>query len=392
MAVTSPQLFATPNDCFLAAELIRSGRGPLAIDTERASGYRYDDRAFLIQMHRRDAGTILIDPEGHREAVTEAFAQLLGELDWIVHASPSDLPSLAALGLYPGGLFDTELAGRLAGLTKVNLAAMVERFTGVTLEKGHGAEDWSTRPLPTEWLRYAADDVVYLIDLAESMTELLDGAGKLAIAEQEFEYIMAEHRHPPSECTWRDVKGASTLRAPKQLAVLRHLHEVRDSLGRRDDIAPTRLLATKTMVDLARTLPRKPADLSQVNGGHRLRGRRASMWLEQIAQAVRTDPAEWPTPESRHHTVPSRTAWPESDPESWEIYCSVRNDITDLAERISIPVENLLKPALLRAAVWHTAAGGRVSSAEQLRRYLHEHSAREWQIELVAPLIGARVF
>ena len=186
-------LATTPAGYRRAAETLAAGRGPFAIDTERASAYRYDDRAFVVQIYRRDAGTFLLAPEGHREEFESILAPVVGGGDWIVHAAPEDLPSLSELGLYPGTLFDTALAGRIAGFDKPNLAAMVEEFCGVTLEKGHGREDWSEVPLPDEWLDYAAEDVIYLNDLAEAQAELLADTDKLAIADEEFAFIVAEY-------------------------------------------------------------------------------------------------------------------------------------------------------------------------------------------------------
>lgn len=390
--MTFGQLVDDPADFPAVAAALRAGRGPVAVDTERASGYRYDDRAFLVQLHRRDAGVFLIDPKGRRPAVTAAFADVLAELDWVVHAAPTDLPCLAQLGLHPRALFDTELAGRLAGMAKVNLAAMTEEFLGRRLAKGHGAEDWSARPLPAEWLRYAAEDVLYLLDLAEVLAEVLDAQDKLGFAEEEFAHILRRHRAPAPASGWRDVKGAGTLRGGEQLAVLRHLFEIRDSIGRRDDIAPTRILATKTMVDLSRRLPRVPAELKRIGGGHRLKGERGRFWLEQINDARRSDPDTWPEPAPRRTGRPSKSAWPEAHPASWQLYCAVRDDVAQLAQSTGIPVENLLKPELLREAAWEIAGSGTVRIPEQLRTQLRGQGAREWQIELVAPLLAARAF
>ena len=154
-----PELADTPSSIRAAADRLAGGIGPIAVDTERASGFRYDDRAFLLQLRRARAGTVLIDPEGRRDLVTAELAPVLNSEEWVLHAAASDLPSLAMLGLHPSRLFDTELAGRLAGFEKVNLAAMIHEVFDYELAKGHGAEDWSTRPLPGAWLNYAALDV-----------------------------------------------------------------------------------------------------------------------------------------------------------------------------------------------------------------------------------------
>lgn len=174
-----PPLLSTPGEFTAAADLLASGTGPFAIDTERASGFRYDDRAFLIQIRRRGSGTLLFDPEQFRPELTQALKPVLNGQEWIIHAASTDLPSLAWLDLHPGLLFDTELAGRLAGFDHVNLAAMVEQIFDLHLLKGHGSEDWSKRPLPESWLNYAALDVEMLLELADVMAEILDQQGKL---------------------------------------------------------------------------------------------------------------------------------------------------------------------------------------------------------------------
>lgn len=164
-----------------------AGSGPVAVDAERASGYRYGQRAYLVQLRREGAGSALIDPvacpdlSGLGEAVSGA--------EWVLHAATQDLPCLRGIGMIPTTLFDTELAGRLAGFPRVGLGAMVESVLGFVLEKGHSAVDWSTRPLPEPWLRYAALDVELLVDLRDALEKELDRQGKLEWARQEFDAI-----------------------------------------------------------------------------------------------------------------------------------------------------------------------------------------------------------
>src|SRR5699024_10243717 len=124
----TPPLLTTPAQFEAAADVLAGGSGPFAIDTERASGFRYDDRAFLIQIRRRGAGTLLFDPESRSPELSRSLGPVLNGQEWIIHAAATDLPSLAWLDLRPGTLFDTELAGRLAGFELVNLAAMVEQI------------------------------------------------------------------------------------------------------------------------------------------------------------------------------------------------------------------------------------------------------------------------
>ena len=164
-----------------AAKLLATGHGPFAIDAERASGFRYSNRAYLVQIRRNGAGTVLIDPVGHGAdpmATMAPVVEVLAEDEWVLHAADQDLPCLAELGMTPPALYDTELAGRLAGFDRVNLAAMVERLLGLQLTKGHGAADWSKRPLPPDWLNYAALDVEVLLELRTRDRGVTRGPGQ----------------------------------------------------------------------------------------------------------------------------------------------------------------------------------------------------------------------
>lgn len=386
-----PEVADTPTAFARAAVELDAGIGPIAIDTERASGFRYDDRAFLLQLRRNGTGTLLIAPEGHRQAVTEAFAGVLNSAEWVLHAAASDLPSLAMLGFRPARLFDTELAGRLAGVERVNLAAMIEHFFGYRLAKGHGAEDWSAHPLPEEWLAYAALDVELLLELAEAMAELLDQQGKLEFAEQEFAYLLDAYSVAPAPVTWRDIKGVGSLRRPEQLNVARHLWETREDLAVAEDRAVSRILANKVLVEIARTLPTDRRDLSSIRGFPYRHPYATRFWFEELVQARRVPAERWPEPLPRRAAVPSRPLWQKEFPDSWEVYAEIREELGALTEDTGIPLENLLRPAVVREAVWAATETAEISSPVQLREWLRQHDARPWQIELISPLLVASI-
>lgn len=389
-----PRVLSTPADFSAAATALAAGQGPVAIDTERASGFRYDDRAFLVQIRRRNVGTLLLDPEGVRPAFTQAFAPVLNGLDWIIHAAPSDLPSLAWLGLYPGTLFDTELAGRLAGFDHVNLAAMTEMLLDVHLAKGHGAEDWSQRPLPADWLAYAALDVELLLELGDTMAEVLDAQGKLDWATQEFDHIVATHATitGPSESTWRDLKGISTLARPEQLAVARELWMTRESIAVAEDRAVSRILPNKVLVEVARTVPRTGRDLARVKGFPARRRSAVRFWGEVIDRALNSHPRTWPQRERQPRGVPSRQAWANEYPDSYARYATARELIDELSAELEIPTENILRPATLREVAWSVTSGCELRSPLELPDMLRAHDARNWQIELTSPILQDTLF
>ena len=110
-----------------------AGEGPVAFDAGRASGYRYSQRAYLVQLRREGAGTALVDPIDIDDVTP--LAEALTGPEWILHAATQDLPCLRELGLAPTSLFDTELAGRLLGYPRVGLATLVEEITGFRLRR-----------------------------------------------------------------------------------------------------------------------------------------------------------------------------------------------------------------------------------------------------------------
>ncbi|HEY4557198.1 MAG TPA: ribonuclease D, partial [Enteractinococcus sp.] len=139
-----PPVIDTEAQLHHAAEKLRAGSGPVAVDTERASGYRYGQRAFLIQLKREGDTIWLIDPEALDDL--QPIQDALSGVEWILHAAIQDLPSLGQAGLWPDRLFDTELAGRLLGYHRVSLSALLEYKLNITLAKEHSAADWSIRP------------------------------------------------------------------------------------------------------------------------------------------------------------------------------------------------------------------------------------------------------
>ena len=266
-------------------EGLAAGSGPVAIDAERASGYRYGQAAYLVQLRRADIGTVLIDPRELPDLA--ALGAAIGTDEWVLHAASQDLPCLAELGLRPERVFDTELAGRLLGYARVGLGAIVEEVLGLSLEKGHSAADWSTRPLPEPWLRYAALDVEVLVELRDVLAAQLDEQGKREWAEQEFAAIVAAPPTPPRVDPWRRTSGLHRVRKRRQLAVVRSLWERRDEVARRRDIAPGRVLPDSAIVAAALASPRTEEDLVAlpVWGGRSMR-RQTSTWLPAITAAL----------------------------------------------------------------------------------------------------------
>ncbi len=275
-----------------AAEALAQGQGPVAVDAERASGFRYGQRAFLVQLKREDSGIWLIDPEAFDALEPLApIQEALGDAEWILHASTQDLPCLEEVGMQPTRLFDTEHAARLAGLPKVGLGAVVENLLGLRLAKEHSAADWSRRPLPEDWLRYAALDVELLVELREELSQLLDDQGKTEWAEQEFEYLRTfKPAQQPPEDRWRRTSGLNRLKSPRKLAVLRELWNVRESLAESKDVAPGHLIPDSALIAAADAQPRTVPQLLDVQGFHgRAAKKEARRWLAAVQVGARSD-------------------------------------------------------------------------------------------------------
>ena len=379
-----PALTVTDDEIASAAELLASGHGPFAVDAERASGFRYSNRAYLIQIRRAGAGTVLVDPLGGDGDAIEALrpiAGVLGTDTWILHAADQDLPCLAEVGMVPPALYDTELAGRLAGYDRVNLAAMVRRLLGLGLAKGHGAADWSKRPLPTAWLNYAALDVEVLLDLRDAVAQVLAGQGKTRWAEEEFQYLRTADPAPPRRDRWRRTSGIHKVRDPRALAAVRELWTVRDEIARRRDIAPGRILPDSSIIEAALADPKTVADLTAlpVFGGPRQR-RSAETWLGALARG--RDHPEPPSPPEPTTGLPPVSRWHRRKPEAAARLQAVRDGLAELSERVAVPTENLVPPELVRRLCWDWHAGVDIDA------FLREGGARPWQRELVVPVVA----
>ncbi|MGE2727946.1 HRDC domain-containing protein [Mycolicibacterium vaccae] len=382
-----PDVSASRGEISRAAELLASGSGPFAVDAERASGFRYSNRAYLIQIRRRDAGTVLIDPVSHGGDSLEVLApvaEVLSTDEWVLHAADQDLPCLAEVGMRPTSLYDTELAGRLANFDRVNLAAMVERMLGLRLTKGHGAADWSKRPLPDDWLNYAALDVEVLAELRDAIAAVLEEQGKTEWARQEFEYLRTFEASPTRRDRWRRTSGIHKVRDPRALAAVRELWTTRDQIARRRDIAPGRILPDSAIIAAATADPDTAEKLTAlpIFGGSRQR-RSAGVWLDALARA-RT--AERPPAQEPSTGPPPASRWARRKPEAAARLEAAKAALAELSERVGVPAENLLSPDTVRRLCWDWAPVGDTEAA--VDEFLQSCSARPWQRELTVPVLA----
>lgn len=381
-----PDLLSSPDEFARAAERLAAGTGPIALDTERASGYRYSQRAYLIQIRRTGSGSFLLDPIEHPGALAPLIEVMDGP-EWILHAADQDLPCLTELHFHCDTLFDTELAGRLLNLPKVNLAAMVAEFLDLGLAKGHGAADWSHRPLPDEWLNYAALDVEVLVELRDAMQQALIDADRLDWALQEFDYELRKPPPPPRPDRWRRTSNIHTLRDQRQLAIVRELWTAREELAARRDVAPGRVLPDSAIITAATAAPESAAALARlpVFGGPRQR-RQSDVWMAAITRARELDPRDLPPRKQTAGGPPPFNRWEQRNPVAAARAHEVRPTVKELAQTNDLPAENLLAPDLVRQLCWE---GTDSDDPSAVADWLADRGARPWQRDLTAAPIAA---
>lgn len=367
-----------------AADQLHGGHGSFGVDAERASGYTYFPSAYLIQVSRRGSGTFVIDPT--RVSDFQPLRDAMQGEEWILHSAVADLDSLRERGLDPQQLFDTELAARLLGFERVNLGAIASEVLGVQLAKAHSASDWSKRPLPQPWLEYAALDVSLLPDLRDRLAEQLEATGKRHIAAQEFEAVLDKPAKPEPREPWRRLSGITSIKDRQGLAVARELWLARDEFARSVDVAPRRLLPDASIVAAALQLPRTADELAR-NKEFKGRASRSELqrWWTAVLRGKKTDeqPPLKPPPSGE---LPHHRFWEKKRPEAFVRLQHARHALELEAQRLEMPLENLLTPALLRAVAWDPP---QPPSDEAIAQRLSELGARPWQIQATAQLIAS---
>ena len=380
-----PSVVASPTALATAADQLAAGRGPVAVDAERASSFRYGHRAYLVQLRRAQAGTVLIDPVGCPDLSLVEVA--LGNAEWVVHAAGQDLPCLAEVGLHPPALFDTELAGRLAGLPRVGLATMVESLLGKHMEKSHSAADWSRRPLPEPWLRYAALDVEVLLELRDLLKLELSRQGKLEWARQEFEHVRTTPPRLATADRWRRTSGMHRIRNRRQLAVVRAMWQTRDRLAEAADLSPTRLLPDASIVHVAL---HQPTDEKVLAGCAEFIGRGSRRhlhaWWSAISQALELSDEQLPALTRRCGGPPPTHRWHGRDPNAAERLAAAKATVAELADAHGLPAENLIPPDAVRRLAWEPPDE---PAPDVVAAHLRDSGARAWQVAVVATPLSA---
>jgi len=243
-----------------------SGVREIALDTEGASFHRFIDRIYLLQITTRD-GSAIIDPLPI--GMPKRLGALLEDpdIEVVFHDADYDLRLLHQdYGWHVNTIFDTRVAAQLLGIKAFGLAALLEQFFAVKLDKKHQRADWSLRPLTQGMLDYAAQDTRHLLDLRDELKTRLDKLGRADWAREEFERLEGTRweEADDSQAFFR-IKGARDL-TRRELALLRELVPWRDSVARDVDRATFRVMGNEVLLDIARTAPRSVRALSSLKG------------------------------------------------------------------------------------------------------------------------------
>ena len=371
-----------------AVATLASSKGSIAIDAERASGFKYSQRAYLVQLRAADTDIFLIDPVATTETVSSKefadLASLMKDREWILHAATQDLPCLNEVGLYPGAIFDTELAGRLAGQPRVGLGALTESLLQFRLAKEHSAADWSTRPLPDAWLNYAALDVDVLHELKTEVEAILSKQGKLEWAKQEFDALLSFRPKPQKLDRWRGITGLHKVQDRTSLEIARQLWLSREALAQKMDVAPGRLIPDSSILVAATEKPKTRPELAAMKSfSGRASRSYLDTWWEAIQSALKSTDLPALKPE-KTDALPNHRNWINKFPEADRRLKYAKASLVELSEKKLVPLENLLTPELLRQVSFSPPEN---LTVQGLSEKLKNLGARQWQVELTAGLI-----
>jgi len=358
---------------------------PIAIDAERASGFRYGQKAYLIQIAVENESIYLIDPISSfsREA-WEAFTAAANSKPWIIHAATQDLTCLAEIGLVPTALLDTELAARLLGLPRVALGTITEHYLSIKLAKEHSAVDWSERPLPRSWLDYAALDVDVLAELWACVEKDLVSKDRMSIAIEEFNHLLIPVVKEPKTVRWRSITGLHEIKDQRSLTIAKYLWEAREDLAISRDIAPGRLIPDSSIVAAIKANPKSKSELASLRTFYGKASRTfIDVWWKAFADGTKTKTMVELRPKSTG--IPNHRNWPQKFPLAHARLMTCKAMLATLAEEISIPVENIISPEVVRALCFEPPSELNRDSIESA---LAQRRVRPWQISAITELLA----
>ncbi len=348
----------------------------LAVDAERASGFRYSQRAYLVQF-ATSKQIFLIDPTCFSETELAELARVVSAKTWLLHSATQDLPCLAEIGILPTDIFDTELAARLCGFEKFGLGSLALELLDFEMAKEHSAADWSIRPIKQEMLIYAALDVDVMHELQEKLQQKLEELERQDWAKAEFEKLLTFKPKPAAKEAWRNLPGISKVKDKRRLQIAAALYSVRDEIARAQDIAPGRLIPDRSIMAAVNQLPTSKKDLAS-NREFQGRASRSMLteWWDAIANSTSLEISEV---ELDPNHIPNHRSWEKRFPEAHVRLQAVRPLLAEKALELAIAPEILLSPDTMRRVCFEPQSN--------IRQQLVELGARPWQIQLTLDLI-----
>ena len=335
----------------------------LALDTEGASFHRFVDRIYLLQLSTRER-TAIIDPIpiGHPARLGALLEDPAVEI--VFHDADYDLRLLHQdYAWHVRTIFDTRIAAQLLGLRAFGLAALLERYFGVKLDKKHQRADWSMRPLTQGMLDYAAQDTIHLLDLRDRLQHDLERTGRWEWAREEFA-LLEGTRWPVDDAanTFLRIKGARDL-TRRELAILRELVPWRDAIARQLDRATFRVLGNEQLLEIARQRPETREALATIKGMPRgMLDSRASELLDAVRRGL-------VVPEATLPRFPKAPRW-DRDPD-FDARVSALKTVRDaVATRLDLePGVLCARDRLEAVARKNPATGEELASIPELRRW-----------------------
>jgi ribonuclease D len=301
----------------------------LAIDTEGASFHRFIDRIYLLQLSTRTRHAVIDPlPMGAPPGLGEMLEDTGVEI--VFHDADYDLRLLHQdYGWRVTNIFDTRIAAQLLGITSFGLAALLERYFDVKLDKKHQRADWSMRPLTADMLDYAAQDTRYLLELKDLLGVELDKLGRMEWAREEFGLLEGTRwQDEDASLSYLRLKGARDL-TRRELAVLRELVPWRDAVAGSLDRATFRVVGNEQLLEMSRIQPTTRDALSKIKGVSRsVLEQRAA----EITDAVKRGLA---VPENDLPRFPRAPRW-DRDPDFDSRVSAVKTARDEAAKRLAI--------------------------------------------------------
>jgi len=340
----------------------------IALDTEGASFHRFVDRIYLLQLSTR-ALTAVIDPlaVGRPERLGVVLED--SRVEKVLHDADYDLRLLHQdYGWHARNVFDTRIAAQLLGLTAFGLAALLDRYFGVRLDKKHQRADWSMRPLTPGMLDYAAQDTMYLLELRDRMRDDLERAGRWEWAREEFQRLEGlRWEDEDASALFLRVKGARDL-SRRELARLRELVQWRDRVAAELDRATFRVVGNEVLLEAARRAPRSLSELLEIKGVPRaLAERRGGELLEALKRGDAVRESDLPK-------FPRAQRW-DRDADFEENVTRLKRVRDEAAKRLSIDPGVLCSRDRLEAVARRKP--GTLADLAELK------DLRRWQIEVL---------